>query len=119
MTACPGFGGPCDREYDRDAAAHGLCKRCYRRWYRAHQHEGYLWAGQVAKVLGVSVRTVERYWDRGLLSGRWTETGRRLISIPSVRGYLQEHDPTPEQCVLLQELTDLGRRPVDAVELPS
>lgn len=55
------------------------------------QSDELLSTGEVAKRLGVSTTTVQRYYDAGKLDGRVNYiTGRRLISASSVTKLLRE-----------------------------
>ena len=58
-------------------------------------------AGQAAELLGVSVDTVRRWADAGLLRTQRSEGGQRLIDGADLARFLAEAPPTPEPEVIV------------------
>ena len=52
----------------------------------------YLTTHQVARLLGVSLPTVSKWVDQGLLKGHRTPGGHRRISMPDLRRFTREND---------------------------
>jgi hypothetical protein len=96
MTPCA-FPG-CDREYSRHGGAYGLCPMHYARQRCGWRSVAGLWPHEVAEILGVSTRTVQRYWNAGLLTGQVASAtrGDRRISRESLAAYVRDHG-TDEQ----------------------
>lgn len=81
----------CERPVDRDlGGARDRCHSHYRRWMRAQERKGFMRPGEVAAILGVSARTVERYWDRGYFTGKLVGLRPdRRIDVNSLRFWLE------------------------------
>lgn len=77
-------------------------------------------AGDAAEVLDVSVKTVGRYFDQGILSGHTLPGGQRRISIASLRSLaISRSVPDVEQRlleVLARKAKRASRRPSPATD---
>lgn len=55
----------------------------------------YLTTREAGKLCGVSLYTIQRWYDEGLLSGPRMPSGRRRISLSSLNQFMREHKITP------------------------
>jgi DNA-binding transcriptional MerR regulator len=57
----------------------------------------YISTGEAARILGVSIFTVQYYFDRGILNGRKHPiTGRRSVSIESLLALMEKREMKSE-----------------------
>jgi len=55
----------------------------------------YVTTRAAARLCGVSIFSIQRWFDEGLLTGSTLPGGRRRISVPSINQFMRRHNMTP------------------------